>query len=311
LKISSIVDIVGGVLQNKPAISFITQSHTNISKVKNGDLFFSSNATHILQAVQQGAFAIVYNCEIDKNMIDKEIAWIKVDNLDEAIIKFLRFDLSHKDIVSYHCDLISYEILSLLKNRYFKILFLNTDLKYNFELLQDFEDIDIVISTNKEFLHKIYPLTKQIVIKDYKIDNLIVHSLFQTTFSYKSKYFYRLKLSKIYINHFLTIINMFDIDTLDINYKFNRFKYMQPIFINKHNKIIDYGSSNRFIIANTNSTIIDTQIKFIEQYYKYGICKTIDGSCFDDMILEQIKNQTYNLLYIKNKTTQEILELLG
>ena len=102
MQISSILDIIDGSLINSPSISFIYSIKTNVSKVKEGDLFLARNLDEIQQAIKNGAFAII----VDTNtaIIDNEIAWIKVQDMDLCIIKLLRFKLAVKNLEAYHCD---------------------------------------------------------------------------------------------------------------------------------------------------------------------------------------------------------------
>ncbi|MCK5293400.1 MAG: peptidoglycan synthetase [Arcobacteraceae bacterium] len=309
MKISSIVDITDGKLQNNPAISFITQSHTNISKVNDGDLFISSSLKQIKQALEQGAFAIIYDFEIDYKSLDNEIAWIKVKNIENSLTKLLRYNLSNKKLDCYSLDLVSYEILFSLQSTKKDIIFLTSDNFKNFELLKDLKEIDTIVSTDKVFIKKIYPLSKELNIEKYSIKNLIIHSLFETSFSYKDKYFHKLKLPQIYINNFISIINFLNKTEYDIS-KLNNFKHMQPIFINKNNEIVDYGKSNRFILSNTNNILIKQELEFISNHYKYGKIKVIEGLCFDEILLDDIKPNDYNALYIKNRTNIEIIDIL-
>jgi len=309
MKISSIVDIVDGDLQNTPSISFITQSHTNISKINDGDMFISSNLEQIKQAVKQGAFAIIYDTNIDISTMDNEIAWIKVKSINNTLIKLIRFDLNTKELSSYFLDTISYGILSYLSTAKDNILFLQEDNSYNFELLKNISNETILVSTNKTFSLSIYPTSKELILKDYKVENLIVHSLFETTFSYNTRYFYKLKLPKLYLNNFLLVFNFLDNLELDVH-KLNTLKYMHAIFINKHMQIQDYGKSNRFILANKDNNTINNELEFIKQYYKYGKLKIIDGSGFDEILLDEIDDENYNALYIKNRSIEDIEQIL-
>ena len=309
MKISSIVDIIEAELQNTPSISFITQSHTNISKINDGDMFISSNLSEITQAVKQGAFAIVYDINIDISKMDNEIAWIKVDSINNALIKLIRFDLNTKELNSYYLNHISYDILSTLSTPKDNIIFLQEDNKHNFEILKNISNENILISTNKKFSLDIYPTSKELNLKDYQVENLIVHSLFETTFSYNTRYFYKLKLPKLYLNNFLLVFDFLDNLELDVH-KLNTLKYMHAIFINKHMQIQDYGKSNRFILANKDSKTIALELDFINQYYKYGKLKVIDGVGFEEMLLDEIDDDSYNALYIKNRSSQEIEQIL-
>ncbi|HIP13329.1 MAG TPA: peptidoglycan synthetase [Arcobacter sp.] len=309
MKISSIVDIIDGDLQNTPSISFITQSHTNISKINDGDLFISSSLEEIIQAVKQGAFAIVYDINIDISSLDNEIAWIKVSSIDNALVKLLRFELNTQKLDSYYINTISYDILNCLTSSKDNILFLTKDNKYNFELLKNIDEDTIFISQNKEFILSIYPTSKEIALKNNKVENLIIHSLFETSFSYNTRYFYKLKLPKLYLNNFLLVFDFLNKLELDTS-KLNNLTYMNALFINKRMQIQDYGKSNKFILANKNAKTINDEIEFINEYYKYGKLKIIDGLCCDEMLLDEIEDENYNALYIKNRSIMEIEEIL-
>lgn len=102
MQISSILDIVDGSLLNSPSISFIYSIKTNALKVKEGDLFIAKNINEIELAIKNGAFAIILDTNVP--IIDNEIAWIKVKNIDISIIKLIRFKLAIKDIDAYFCE---------------------------------------------------------------------------------------------------------------------------------------------------------------------------------------------------------------
>ena len=92
MQISSILDIVDGSLLNSPSISFIYSIKTNSKKVKEGDLFIVKDLNDIEIAIKNGAFAIIL--ETNSPILDNEIAWIKVKNIDDCIIKLIRYKLS-------------------------------------------------------------------------------------------------------------------------------------------------------------------------------------------------------------------------
>ena len=78
MKIEDILNLTEGVLTNTPKVQAIESATVFYSKVEHGDLFFSSNQEEIDQAIQNGAYAIVYD---DENIIQKddEIAWININ----------------------------------------------------------------------------------------------------------------------------------------------------------------------------------------------------------------------------------------
>jgi len=309
MKISSIVDIVNGDLQNSPAISFITQAHTNISKINDGDLFISSNEDKIIQAINNGAFAIIYDIELDISILNNEIAYIKVPSINQACTRLLRFELSNKKINSIYCDDISYEIFNIYKDSN-TTLCLDDDIIKNFEHIKNKHDLKLIISNNKDFLLNIYPTSSEFKIIHYDLKNLIVHSLFETSFSFKSRYFYKLKLPMIYIDKFISIIEYLNISDVDTS-KLKNFKYLKPIFINKSNQIVDYGKSNMFILANKNNHINYLEVAFLTKAYNYAKIQVLDDNITNEEdIYKHISKHNYNALYIKSKSYDEIITLL-
>jgi len=306
MQISSIVDIVGGKLLNTPAISFITQIHTNYKKINDGDLFIVKNKNDIEFAIQNGAFALLV--DFDVKILDDEIAWIRVEDIASSQIKLLRFILSNKSIKSYFCDDISFELLNIYSYLDKHLVLLTNNIDIDFEILKSITDYSIVFSTNNKYITNVLPLTKKFIIDDKKIENITNHSLFNTTFSYKTKLFYKLTLPYIYINNFLCIYEFFYMD-LDIN-KLKTFKYFSPIFINKSFEIVEFGKSNKFILANNNNKIIDNEIDFLNTNYSYAKLHIIENSKSDKKLFLQIKELEYNALYIKGKTKVEVETLL-
>ncbi|MDX9742757.1 MAG: peptidoglycan synthetase [Arcobacteraceae bacterium] len=309
MKISSIVDITGGKLLNSPAISFTTQAHTNLKKVSDGDLFISSNIDEIKEAIKKGAFGIVFDFDIDVSIVDNEIAWIKVDDINRAITKLLRFKLANLPLKSYAVDFIAYEFLSVLAGANKNIYFIN-DIFSSFELLQDIEKDDILISTNHRFLSDIYPKSEDLQIENIHFENLLIHSIFETSFLYNDEYFYKLRIPYIYLNHLLSIKKIFNLENLDTN-KLKNIQFMHPTFINKQNQIVDYGKSNRFILTAQNEEISKIEFDFINIIFKYG--KTILFDCngkSDDEIFLFVSQNSANCIYLANQTNEKIVEIL-
>ena len=73
----------------------------------------------------------------------------------------------------------------------------NNYYKHYFNLnIDEIEDGNIIISSNVEILNKIYPQNRNFneLTTKLEIQNLIEHSLFETSFSYEDIYFSKLKI---------------------------------------------------------------------------------------------------------------------
>lgn len=322
MKISSIVDIVDGELLNSPSISFINNISSDANKVKTSDMFIAKNIEDLKIALQNGAYAVIF--EKDFEVIDNEIAFIKVKNLELALLKIVRYKLSTLKIKSYFCTDETFDMLKLYQNNHTKPIFLiSKNIEKTFKFIDDIKDGDILISKNKKLLESIYPDIKEFEKKldENNIKNLIKHSLFELSFSYKNIYFSKLRLSKIYLNSFLNIYDFFK-GNIDIS-KLKLYSNFKAIFIDKDFQPIESGKSDSFIICQTNKNLIPIEITYLKNEFKYA--KTIFVSKYKISFLDEkeqiiinniedlkniLKNLKFNCVYLIGFTNQESFEFL-
>ena len=322
MKISSIVDIVDGELLNSPSISFINNISSDANKVKTSDMFIAKNIEDLKIALQNGAYAVIF--EKDFEVIDNEIAFIKVKNLELALLKIVRYKLSTLKIKSYFCTDETFDMLKLYQNNHTKPIFLiSKNIEKAFKFIDDIKDGDILISKNKKLLESIYPDSKEFEKKldENSIKNLIKHSLFELSFSYKDIYFSKLRLSKIYLNSFLNIYDFFK-GNIDIS-KLKLYSNFKAIFIDKDFQPIESGKSDSFIICQTNKNLIPIEITYLKNEFRYA--KTIFVSKYKISFLDEkeqiiinniedlkniLKKLKFNCVYLIGFTNQESFEFL-
>ncbi|MGJ0302563.1 peptidoglycan synthetase [Aliarcobacter cryaerophilus] len=322
MKISSIVDIVDGELLNSPSISFINNISSDANKVKTSDMFIAKNIEDLKIALQNGAYAVIF--EKDFEVIDNEIAFIKVKNLELALLKIVRYKLSTLKIKSYFCTDETFDMLKLYQNNHTKPIFLiSKNIEKAFKFIDDIKDGDILISKNKKLLESIYPDSKEFEKKldENSIKNLIKHSLFELSFSYKDIYFSKLRLSKIYLNSFLNIYDFFK-GNIDIS-KLKLYSNFKAIFIDKDFQPIESGKSDSFIICQTNKNLIPIEITYLKNEFRYA--KTIFVSKYKISFLDEkeqiiinniedlkniLKNLKFNCVYLIGFTNQESFDFL-
>jgi ferrochelatase len=268
VQISSIIDIIDGRLLNHPSISFIYSIKTNPRKVKEGDLFIVEHEEDIHTAIKNGAFALITQKNI--NITDDEIAWIYVDSVNETIKKLIRYLLSNKRLTAFYCNDISYELFKILKKPtvHSNIKIVPKELSKFFKFLDDLEENDTLICSDQRVLDDIYPVNFDFNTKKYEIHNLIEHSIFETTFSFKERYFSKLKLSSLYITEFLDVYSFLGFNC-DLN-KLKKFNYLKPIFVDKLINHTDYGKTDKFLIAQNNKELISKEINYLKTKYKYA-----------------------------------------
>lgn len=312
MKILSLIDIIGGDLLNSPSISSVYSFYTKSSKVKEASLFFAKTKEDALIALNNGAFAIVY--EKDFFIEDKEIALIKVKNLDLSMIKLLRFLLSTLNLKAYSCDKISYDLLNIYQNNMqSKAYFLSENIEDFFDFIDEIKDEAFLFSFSKVLLDKIYPrnLKLSYEIEEKDIKNLTEHSLFESSFSYKDEYFSRIKLATLYLKPFLNIYDKFlkDKDLTRLKY----FSNLKAIFLDKNLKVVDFGKSNRFVICQDDCTLFEDEIIYIKEKYKYAKSIFVSKKRINFLKKEEniSINKLENLKELVSKLDFNCLYLLG
>lgn len=108
MRLASFLEVIRGKLVSQPAISSINRVVFDASKLARGDAFITTDLSTLDQAIKNGAFAVV----TDKDFVDKksEIALIKVDDIDEALIRIFRFFAVEKSPDIYFVNSASIEI---------------------------------------------------------------------------------------------------------------------------------------------------------------------------------------------------------
>ncbi len=323
MQITSLLDIVDGRLLNQPSISFIYSIKTSPIKVKEGDLFIVQDDKDIELALKNGAFALIVNKDVE--ILDNEIAWIKVNSLEGTIIKLIRYLLSNLEVTAFYCNNASYELFKILKksNTHKNIKLVPTKISNFFKLIDDLEKNDTLICLGKELLDNIYPINFNFNTKEYEVKNLIEHSIFETTFSYEDKYFSKLKISNLYINDFLDVFSFLNFDA-DLN-KLKNFYHLKPIFVDKLINPIDFGKSDKFLIAQKNSDLVLKEINYLEKKYKYGkilylttknigdFAKNIDYFLINSLeeLKFYLKKTEFNAIYFIGVTYDELYKHLS
>ena len=127
-----------------------------------------------------------------------------------------------------------------------------------------------LISSNQNSLNKIYPHNQNFndISTDLIIENLIEHSLFETSFSYKGTYFSKIKISSLYLAQFLRVYNFLD-GNLDLG-KLKLFYNLKPLFIDRNFNLIEFGKSDKFIICQDIRDLYENEILYIKIKYKYA-----------------------------------------
>ena len=245
MKIEDILNLTEGILSNTPKVQAIESATVYYSKVEHGDLFFSSNQEEINKAIENGAYAIVYD---DENIVrkDEEIAWIKVSDIQLAAFKLIRYVIIKKEaqffLLSEH-ELTFLKMILLHKNN---ISFVSNDWRKAFEQILN-SDGSLFVGTDKELMKLIKPDVAKLEreVEGYPVSD----TLFRTTFKVGGFVYQEKELIPFHLEYLLRAIDFCDKEGLP--YSVDRIKYTKhfmPVFIDLKLKSTRPSNSDRVAI---------------------------------------------------------------
>jgi len=244
MKIEDILNLTEGTLSNTPEVHAIESATAFPSKVGQGDLFFAAHNEDISAAVANGAYAIVYEGEVE--IIDNEIAWIQVSSIKESAFRLLRYVLLSKEANFYLLDKHEMSLFKMILTHKGNITFLSDTWNKTFEQILNGEG-HLFVSTDAELMRLIKPesikLTKE--AEGYPVSD----TLFKSTFRI-GKYIYQdIKLVPFHLEYLLRVIHL--CDQYDLLYAIDRIQYTRhfmPLYIDNNLHTVTQGASDKVLI---------------------------------------------------------------
>ena len=249
MKIEDILNLTEGTLTNTPKVQAIEAATVYPSKVDHGDLFFSSNQEEIDKALQNGAYAIVYD---DENIVqkDNEIAWIKVSDIQLAAFKLIRYVIIKKEASFYLLSDHEITFLKMILTHKTNIAFIADDWRKAFEQILNSDDA-LFVGSNKELMQLIKPDIPKL---NTDVDGYAVSdTLFRTTFKVGSFVYQEKELIPFHLEYLLRVVDFCDREELP--YDLDRLKYTKhfmPVFIDLKLKSTRPSNSDRVAIFTDN-----------------------------------------------------------
>ena len=262
MKIEDIINLTEGELTNIPKIKSIESATVFYSKVEFGDLFISSNQEEIDLAIKNGAYAIVYD---DENIVqnDKEIAWIKVSNIELASFKIIRYVLLKKEINFYLLSNHEFTFLKMILTKKSNISFISDDWRKAFEQILN-SDTPLFVGTSRELMTLIKPDIKRLnkEIDGYPISDTLFRSTFKVgRFVYQEK-----EMTPFHLEYLLRVVAFCDLHSLPYSIDKIRYtKHFSPIFIDGKLNSTQSNKSDKVAIFTDNISDITRAREYVKR----------------------------------------------
>jgi len=245
MKISDILHITGGTLENEPPIRAIQSATVFPSKVETGDLFFAAKSGDIAVAVERGAYAVVFEGERPAGL-DEEIAWIRVDSVRDAAFRLLRYVLLRKEadfvLLRPHEESFLRQILTHKGN----IAFLPREWTKAFEMILN-SDQHLFVGSDRELMETIRPEVERL---DEKADGYMVSdTLFRSTFKVRGYIYQHKEMAPFHLEHLLRVVAFCERRDLPCSPDRVRYtRHFQPLFVDSRLQSAPRGSTDRVLI---------------------------------------------------------------
>ena len=245
MRINEIVEIIHGTLLNNPPLSSFENITANLAKVQRESLFISTTPEDAKEAIALGAYGIVFE-DGDMPMIDNEVAWIRVDLLQEAMTRFIRHRLLIQQISVIFFEEIEYAIaqeividesVALVSGGYADFL----------EVVQS-PLIDKIITSNPQLLEISLEYTQGSYV-EHKPFKLLSYTLFDSKIYFDSQR-YTLPLPSLFLEQLSSVIALAQAEGIAISLDhFQSIPYFRPHFIDARGNLCKFGQSGKVLIA--------------------------------------------------------------
>ncbi|WP_428737851.1 hypothetical protein [Sulfurimonas sp.] len=298
MRLENILALTHGELISSPYVSNFNNIVFEARAVKRGDLFVAYDENAIDEAVFNGAYGIIFNKPTQ--ISDTEIAWIKVQDLDEALKRLLRFKLIDKNITVYESNEIVLKLaLQVVTETNF--LALDGDIKSIYRLLENIQDGGVVLFSPKLTSADIFTKIKSLPTNITEPIEVIEQTLFESSFIYDNIFYERQLISPFFIPYLEQLLHLFK--ALKINFRLRKFTpigHFEAVFTNKNFEIKEFGTSDKVLIFEKSESFIESEIEYLhKQAYWAKILYILPESNFQ--MLNQEFIETYNIVTYKNK----------
>ncbi len=321
MRIESLARLIDAELLNTPSITYIDQLKIEPKQVKRADAFICIDEKDIKNAIQNGAYAIISEKKLQ--ITDNEIAWMVVDDIKKALIRYLRYKTIQNRANFFLSDSITFEILNCISPKQ-RVILLDDDIFKSFLQIVNADEDMIFVSKDKKLLGGIFPAYLSIEESKKEYVRVIKNSLFTIDFIYKDEFYKDIHLPllfTLYLNKAIKFLEKYYIEIAFEKLWIKR--HFSPIFIDNYSNIKEFGQTSKVIIEEIDETYIQNEVNFLNTYAKYAKKVVILPKNFE-INLKNIKvfryseskefvelfKEDYNFFLILNKEKKDIFTIL-
>lgn len=279
-KVQDIVEIINGELINSPAIGGFSGYCTKLENIKRGSLFFAAHPRDIEPALEKGAFGIVFDKFLQTRLNDDEIAWVKVESIQDAIIRLARFELLARSIRVIATNPTQYLIAkSLIHSK--SVLFFDES---PIDLLDVVEEVRpaIIIAKSQQVLDLALEPIPCETPEQLPFELITPMSMFEIKFYYKL-YSYKISLPCVFVPELAAVVDLCLREHIECDFAhFEPSSTLLPISLTNDARILSFGQSSRVIIPTNDEEIFMRHGEFLSKEAKWAKVVVFVPTILDD-----------------------------
>lgn len=282
MNISNLNELLNTQIINEGLVSSVKGFALELQELKPGYAFFSNNEEDINIALKQGAFVIVYEKELP--IKDKEVFYLKSENLENALLRLLRFLCEEKELCFLCLDeqSLNFSKAFFLKN-------LQGNVYLDFKLLNQAKQKEILCFNKETYLLKLTAYYEKLCCSSFEFTNR--SSLFFTSLLCENSYFKNLRFPFLYAEIFANFVAFFKKKKANFHFDFNKLDSFELYFVNENIECIEFGKSSKaFIIV-----FKESDFEFWQEKCKHikGFKTAVKNSLFCDFSYNELKDLKY------------------
>jgi len=305
MRLENILALTHGELVSSPFVNKFENIVFEAKHVKRGDLFIAYDEASIEEAVFNGAYGVIFFKPTQ--IIDTEIAWVKVKDLDDALRRILRFILIDKEIEVYSCSEIVLKLaLQVITEPSF--IALSGDIRSIFHSLKDVESHAKVLFSPALTSADIFTNIKEMPKNASEKIDIIEQTLFETSFIYDNVFYERQPISPFFMPYLEELLHLFKV--LKINFRLRKFTpidHFEAVFTNKKFEIKEFGTSDTVLIFEKESALIEKEIRFLQKEATWAHTLFVIPEHAYEVLPNELQNVENLITY---KSSNEIKNLL-
>jgi len=249
MKIEDLLNLTAGKVFSEPTVTAINSVTVYPSKVEQGDLFISNDQEEIATAIENGAYAVIFSDDSIK-IVDDEIAWIKVDEIEKAAFKLIRYVLISREANFYLFSEHELSFMKMIVTQKSNVEILANDWRKMFEKILNSE-AKMFIGTDETLMKTIKP-DVSLLNKEASCE-IISDTLFKVTFKINNYIYQEKDITPFHVDVLQRVVEFCDLHHFP--YDLDRVRYTKhfvPVFIDGFLNIKNPSKSDKVAIFTDN-----------------------------------------------------------